>query len=191
MKKRITALISATILVVGCFGTVAAKDSDKKSLIEKYEDPILTPDEHVLLEGDTDDYSIKSYLEDDDEYDAEYSLGHLLAQHPEVKNKIVSIFNIKSDDADENEPVEAKIVLNSIKDSKDYSLYHMDPKTGIWDTTGVTVKTAVNGVLTVSVKGGGPVAVVSFGKKTATTGAAASTGLGSGATTRAPKTGEV
>ncbi len=77
MRKKLTAWIIVTGMALGCFGVVCAKDDeDEELLIEKYEEPILMIDYGVLFPGDSEDYEIKSFLDDED-IDAEAVLRRL------------------------------------------------------------------------------------------------------------------
>ncbi|MBR5337228.1 MAG: hypothetical protein IK152_04530 [Lachnospiraceae bacterium] len=203
MKKRIIALFSVAVLALASFGVVYAEDEDdeEESLLEKYEDQILTYDDGVLYNGSGDEYSLGSVLDDED-LDVEAALAHLAAQHKDAKNHLVSIFKLNSD-ADKDDPATVKIALSDVKSSKGYNAYRFNTDTGEWDAVNVVVTNTKDGLLTLKVEGEGPVAIASTTKKTTAAGntaatttktsasgntgaAAASTGV-----TKAPKTGEV
>lgn len=176
MKKRILAVMVSTVLAVGCFATVNAADYMERAFKMLYEWEfddgdlalrskglaVLNDEKVADYQGKTDDWEIGEYYVDvdrsDDEDVEQEGLAHLLAQHHGPK--VIRLFNITADDAEEGSPVSVTIADTAIKAGKAYGLYHMDVETGEWSPGKATVTSVQNGLIRANVTESAPYALM-------------------------------
>ena len=160
MKKRMLCLALAGVLTMGSYSVVSAGVVDKA--IDLLYDYVVTDEEIDFsptgvaapentrladYQGETDDWDISPYsveLEDGLGYEID-ATAHLIAQYP--KYKIIRLFNLTTEFADESNPVDITIADIDIKDNKRYGILHMNVDTGEWDNTCALVLSVQNGLV--------------------------------------------
>ena len=194
MKKRVLAIVAAAVLALGCFASVSAKTLSETvagNKAQSWLDGDVTNIDgiQVIYDGEKgSDYKIA----DIHNYEGDDPLAVLARLYAQFKPKPVRIFDLTCADADEDDPVEIKIVDNDIKDTKSYITYHYNKKTAIWDTDKVVVTGKHNGWVAVKVYEASPVALCTGKAGTTTTNGAANGKTAAAGTGKvAPKTGEV
>ena len=190
MKKRVLAIVAAAVLALGCVSMAAAapaKELSKTAAGKKakkwLEGKECTLNGVTFLSDEEEDYVIDT-IGGDDYSTALEILARLYAQY---KPKPVRIFDLVCEDADEDDPVEIKIVDNDIKATKNYVTYHYNKASAIWDTPNVQVTGKHDGWVSVKVYKASPVALCTGSGSSAPTN---NNGSANGGKV-APKTGEV
>lgn len=196
MKKRILAVVTAAVLALGCFSAVSASYDSPKGGIEKKALTYVGEGSKAAVwnvagvaayNGANDDFEITE-ANDDDEWRF-VRVSHLLAQYPTSKYKIIRIFNLESDVADDDEAAPVIIADIDVKGSKKYALARMNGGTAEWSGAFATGISSKDGLVKFNATKTGLVALLEIKGGAAATPA---TDAKAATTTKtAPKTGEV
>ena len=133
MKKKILAVVTASVLALGCFTTVFASAESKA---EKWIAEGVVNTEKVTVSDDEGLSIVNADV-------TEKSLIHLAAQHK--KDKCVKVFGVNGD-SDNEEVASFVVVDDTVKASKKYAIRVMEFD-NVWSTKGISKVTVTNGVV--------------------------------------------
>ncbi len=210
MRKSIIAIALSGILTVCFFTNVMAVDYMEKADRLLYEYDIDdegisingtglalsdTDPQPEIYNGEADEWEIKEYnVEDKNGEDMNVpALSHLLAQNR--KAKVIRLFNVESDDAEEGAPVEITLADNAVKAGKNYKLFVLEGG-GYWNPSLASVVSVKDGVVKAKLSKASSVALVEIKAPSAVSPIVRSEGEAAkkdsrSADTKAPKTGEI
>lgn len=192
MKRKILALVTASILALTCFATVTAADKSVTKA-EKW----IEAGKHMR--------SGAAFASDD--VDAEIGgfgtegaslvsiLAHLAAQYP--KYDLVGGFSVIYPESSLDEAAEVVLSSGYIEPNKSYVLGHMDPNTGEWDLSSAGRISVKSGIARFTVTKSGPYALLEVKNNSSTTQPSTTTQNvannkpAAAANKPAPKTGEI